>query len=354
MKKLLLLSMLCGAVCAEAQLRNDDVYELPQYDNSSVRNEIIIPDVGPYKVLKCDFHIHTIFSDGSVWPDIRVQEAWQDGLDAIAITDHIEYRPKKDILKGDLNESYKIANKFAQNYGLIVVKGTEITRSKPLGHLNALFIEDAEKMKVEDPLKSIDEAVAQGAFIMWNHPGWPNDTCTMYPVHEKLIKEGKLNGVEVFNYQEYYPLSFDWPTRHNIAFMANSDIHGLINVEYNPSQGFRPMTLVLATDKTEKALRDGMNAARTIAFFNNTLVGSEQNLKSLLKSCVKVTQTGNTVEVANVSDIPFTATSGGNTYYFPAGKTVRIGIPKDNALFTVTNCYTGKNKNLTVSVSEFM
>ena len=51
------------------------------------------------KTLKCDFHIHTVFSDGKVWPDIRVAEAWQEGLDAIAITDHIEYRPNKEILK---------------------------------------------------------------------------------------------------------------------------------------------------------------------------------------------------------------------------------------------------------------
>jgi len=30
------------------------------------RNIISIPDVKGYKVLKCDFHIHTVFSDGTV------------------------------------------------------------------------------------------------------------------------------------------------------------------------------------------------------------------------------------------------------------------------------------------------
>ena len=29
------------------------------------------PDIPGYKTLKCDFHTHTVFSDGSVWPDIR-------------------------------------------------------------------------------------------------------------------------------------------------------------------------------------------------------------------------------------------------------------------------------------------
>jgi len=50
---------------------------------------IVIPDVNGYQVLKCDFHTHTVFSDGQVWPSIRAQEAWEEGLDAIALTEHI-------------------------------------------------------------------------------------------------------------------------------------------------------------------------------------------------------------------------------------------------------------------------
>ena len=57
------------------------------------RPVINIPDILGYKTLKCDFHMHTVFSDGQVWPTVRIDEAWRDGLDAISITDHIEYRP---------------------------------------------------------------------------------------------------------------------------------------------------------------------------------------------------------------------------------------------------------------------
>ena len=48
---------------------------------------IDFPDIPGYQTLLCDFHIHTVFSDGSVWPDIRVQEAVKDGLDAISLTE---------------------------------------------------------------------------------------------------------------------------------------------------------------------------------------------------------------------------------------------------------------------------
>jgi len=41
----------------------------------------VFPKIGDYLTLKVDLHIHTVFSDGSVWPDIRVQEALRDSLD---------------------------------------------------------------------------------------------------------------------------------------------------------------------------------------------------------------------------------------------------------------------------------
>ena len=43
------------------------------------RRELRLPEIDGYQLLKCDFHVHTIFSDGIVWPTLRVQEAWEEG-----------------------------------------------------------------------------------------------------------------------------------------------------------------------------------------------------------------------------------------------------------------------------------
>ena len=56
------------------------------------RNEIVIPQVNGYNVYKADLHTHSVYSDGNTTPEWRVDEAWYDGLDIIAITEHIEYR----------------------------------------------------------------------------------------------------------------------------------------------------------------------------------------------------------------------------------------------------------------------
>ena len=106
-------------------------------------------------------------------PEERVWEGNRRGLDAIAITEHIEYRPHNSFIKADHNESYKIAKGVEKNANIIVIPGAEITRNKPFGHLNALFLKDANALDIEDPLIAIDNALEQGAFIMWNHPDGP-------------------------------------------------------------------------------------------------------------------------------------------------------------------------------------
>ena len=60
--------------------------------NESMRHEFVIPKVEGYTVLKADLHCHTVYSDASTTPEYRVLEAWTDGLDVLAITDHVEYR----------------------------------------------------------------------------------------------------------------------------------------------------------------------------------------------------------------------------------------------------------------------
>ena len=44
---------------------------------------ITFPDVEGYEILVLDPHTHSVFSDGHVWPRVRVEEALRDGLDAL-------------------------------------------------------------------------------------------------------------------------------------------------------------------------------------------------------------------------------------------------------------------------------
>lgn len=354
MKKItvLLLFIYC-TVYVHSQLRNDDVYKLPELNKTTIREIIRIPDIEGYITMKCDLHTHTVFSDGKIWPDVRVDEAWQEGLDAIAITDHIEYRPFKDRLQGDLNESFKIAKQKGDELGFIVIQGTEITRSKPIGHLNALFIQDANPMETENPVDAIDIAINQGAFIMWNHPGWPDNKSTFYPIHDTLIQEKKIHGIEVFNHMEYYPKTFDWCVQHNLSFMGNSDIHEFVKHNYGNEKLSRPITLVFATEYSEAGIKDALFDQRSAAYFNGTLVGKPEHLSALVKASLKIKSVNaekGIYLVSNISDIPYTIEINGQDRFFPAGKAIGITLPQ-NQKVKVKNCFTGKDKHLEINLN---
>ena len=48
------------------------------------------PNIPGYLSLKTDFHIHSVFSDGKVWPSSRVLVALCEVLVAISVTGRVE------------------------------------------------------------------------------------------------------------------------------------------------------------------------------------------------------------------------------------------------------------------------
>ena len=303
---------------AQRHLYNVDRIEL--HDDMlyhSVRRIIRLPSVNGLAPVKCDFHIHTVFSDGDVWPTARVKEAWQDGLDAISITDHTSAVPSKQNVTGGPNTSYELAFPEAERMGLILIQGTEITRNKPEGgHLNAIFITDAMKtldIPTEDAVK---EAVKQGGYIIWNHPGWAIDSCYMFDVNKRLIETGNIHAVEVFNEAEWYPRALSWSRDFKLAPTAATDIHYLTNSFYRISEkNIRPMTIVFARDKTQDAIKDALFKRNTLAFANEMLAGDSRLLTDFFFAAVRVQKITTTFDrdkkaynhylVTNPYDVPF-------------------------------------------------
>jgi 3',5'-nucleoside bisphosphate phosphatase len=321
--KLTILLALLFMVCELAYTQTKEIGILTM-DEGMVpvkRQNLEIPGFDGFQTLKCDFHMHTVFSDGIVWPTVRVGEAWKEGLDVMAITDHIEYLPHSEDMKIDLNRSFELARNLAAERNLILIKGTEITRQTPPGHFNALFIADNNeylggKAVSENNREALMRAVGQKAFIFWNHPGWKAATIEgsyeWINFVDSLYKEKHLFGIEVFNGNDFYTKALDWAIDHNLTVMSNTDIHGLVDMEYRiDDTGHRTMTLVFAKERTEAAVREALEAGRTLAWSGKYLAGKEEHLKNLFQACVKTSpayyQKGNTnyYEIRNNSDLYF-------------------------------------------------
>lgn len=282
------------------------------------RKEIHIPDIPGYKTLKCDFHMHTVFSDGSVWPDIRVIEAWREGLDAIAITDHIEYLPHRHDMNIDFNRPHEIAEPEARDLDITLIKGSEITRKMPPGHINAIFLTDASLLKQDDWKDAVREAKKQGAFIFWNHPGWKghqkDGVPRWYEEHSWLLENDMLNGIEVVNYFDYYPLVHDWAIEKNITMMSNSDIHYPTGMAFEFHKGERrAITLVFAPDKSQQEIKKALFAGRTAVMFRNNLYGKEEFLEPIFQNSLEILNKNITVapgdklvlQIRNISDLDY-------------------------------------------------
>lgn len=254
--------------------------------------KIEFPDADPYLTLVTDLHIHTVFSDGYVWPTIRVDEAVRDGLDAIALTEHIEYQPWKDDVKHeDRNRSYELASQAAKPHDLLVIHGAEITRSTPPGHANALFVDDVNALITEDAIDSYRRAREQGAFIFWNHPHWVNHQKDaipkLSPLHYELIEEDLLHGLEVVNDLTFSEEGMAIANDNNLVVIGTSDIHGLVDYQFDiPGGGHRPVTLVFAEERSVESIREALFAGRTVTWFNQILAGKEDNMKRLIDACL--------------------------------------------------------------------
>ena len=250
-------------------------------------------------VLAADLHTHSVFSDGQVWPSIRVEEAHRDGLEVLAITEHLEHQPKKaDIPHPDRNRSYDVAveSLVSQGYeGLLVINGAEVSRDQPHGHINAIFLKDANALLVSSPRAAIEAANKQGAFVFLNHPNWipqaPDGIARLTDYHKKLIRDGLLHGVEVANgtLDGHSEHALQIALDNNLTVLGTSDIHGLVDWTHDAGHGgHRPMTLVLAKDRTEASMKAALFEGRTVAWHNDDLLGKPEHVRSVVAACLTI------------------------------------------------------------------
>ena len=337
------------------------------------RNEIKVPDLDGYITLKCDFHIHTVFSDGLVWPTVRVDEAYREGLDAISLTEHIEYRPHKKDIAADHNRSFEVAGKRAGDLGVLLIKGSEITRPMAPGHFNAIFLKDSNPLETEKYQDSFDAAKRQDAFIFWNHPGWDRqqpDSTLWWPEHTELYKKGCMHGIEVANGASYFPEAVDWCLEKNLTMIGTSDIHQPIQTDYDFARGeHRTMNFVFAKERSASAIREALNEGRTAVWYRDKVIGKEELLRPFFEKCIEVKEVsrdekGVTMSVTNLTDLPLylakTAHDASLVYFRDytlnphTRHTIRVdftnGITGGDLNFEVTNFLVGAGKGLTYTL----
>ena len=356
------LLFLFGCVIMNAQ-QPSNRYRLPEtpaaypymsaYLINQTRVPLYLPDIEGYTLLKCDFHLHTVYSDGSVWPTTRVEEAFFEGLDVISITDHYEFHHlnKNDVhAMENYNREYDIAKRTADELGILLVPGLEITREVPTGHYNMLFVEDANRLvqyiNHNNPrdtttiVETLTAGKAMGAFIFWNHPTFQNPNGAQWkPVQQRLYEKGLIMGVEIINSGLYVPLVHQWADDKGITKIATSDAHGSIRIR---NGYFRPMTIVFAKERSIAAVKEALFEKKTVGYAHNYLYGNEELLQPIFKNSLKTKILRNsnrdiTIEIRNLSNLPYELELLENEQCFPSTGSKKIIIYGNETIAVVLN-----------------
>jgi hypothetical protein len=303
------------------------------------RREIHFPDILGYQTLKCDLHMHTVFSDGLVWPTVRVDEAWREGLDVISITDHIEYQPHKRDIPTNHNRPYEIARGSARDKNILLIRGAEITRETPPGHFNAIFLRNVNPLDTEELTDAVKAATEQGGFVFWNHPGWKPEHKGWFDIHTTLYENKWLHGIEVANGDSYYPEAHQWCLEKNLTMMGNSDIHPPALKSEATSENHRTMTLVFVRERNEEAFKEALVDGRTVVWFGTQLIGRRKYLRALFEESVEIGKPYRSyrgtiwVEINNQSDIGMDmeriGDQGHDTLMLPANTTTLLKTKVD-------------------------
>lgn len=346
-------------------------------------------------VLVGDFHTHTEWGHGGLSVEDRIMDAYNWGMDILAITEHgniqgavantpadSKWLPKDAkhytpiindnglVMPRQPMDLHKIAIPLAKKYGIIYFPGVE-TGIAGKEHIVAFNIPKDYKSDAydhwlaEDPGQGeavyyrdrFKELCSDGGFMIYVHPhyGYAREQ-VQWGVDNNYIR-----GVEVHNGSTSGPEnkewgatdgevgwrwygSFDYALKHNIGIYANTDAHG----DKGPT-----FTLVLAKERTHESVMEACNELRTVGYFDNMLWGRERDVDDIVSACVdvekiKLDSNLTMVRITNKSPMEMSVSVLDRDIVIPAYNNVlvRNETGKKNVTITFKNVWTSEKTRL--------
>ena len=232
-------------------------------------------------------------------PDPQLSHLDFEPEDSVYYTGYSKNNHKSDIPHPDRNRSFDIANAAATKKPLSVIRGAEITRSMPPGHINAVFVQDVNKLLFPDDVSAgIIEANKQNAFVFWNHPNWarqrPDGIAKLDPIHKEVIDKKLLHGIEVVNFDTFSEEAMQIALENELTMMGTSDVHILIAWDFNIEKEsyHRPITFIMSKNQTIKSIRDALFNGDTFIWYRDLIIGKSNNLKQVIENNLETVSKG--------------------------------------------------------------
>jgi processive 1,2-diacylglycerol beta-glucosyltransferase len=195
----------------------------------------------PARMLLCDFHMHTNYSDGKLSVPELVDFYGQRGFDCICVTDHLA-DPRRLIGKlvclsnltlghNQLDEYFDVLERERRRawrkYGMIVMTGIEFNKDgytpKTSAHLLGIGLNAPINPALDLP-ETIAQIHAQGGLAVASHPHivkstWGKNTLYLWENQERFAP--LIDAWEIANRNDIFnPVGLK-----RLPFLANSDFH---------------------------------------------------------------------------------------------------------------------------------
>ena len=167
--------------------------------------------------------------------------------------------------------------------------------------MNALFIEDTNPLltvkhrreeNFDTARKALKAAKAQQGFMIWNHPAWPRDfpdgVIKISKEQQSLFDDGLIHGIEVANGEYFNDSSLQVALDHDLTIIGASDIHGLIDYDYDINGGVhRTVTLAFTNERSVEGIATALFQKQTVAVYDRQFIARENELQTLFDSLVQ-------------------------------------------------------------------
>ncbi len=228
------------------------------------RVEAVASRLAEKRMLLCDFHIHTNYSDGKLSVPEVVDFYGRLGFDCICVTDHLA-DPRRligrlarlsnmTVNENQLDEYFEVLERERRRawrkYNMIVMTGIEFNKDgytrKSSAHLLGIGLKAPIPSALDLP-ETIAHIHAQGGLAVASHPHimkseWGKDTLYLWENHEKFAP--LIDAWEIANRNNI----FDCVGMKRLPFLANSDFH-------KPKHIYSWKTL-LYCEKNEDAIKE--------------------------------------------------------------------------------------------------
>ena len=216
------------------------------HDRSPLRPAPAVLAGGP-KMLLCDFHTHTNYSDGKLSVPDLVDFYGRRGFDCLCVTDHLA-DPRRLLGKlvrltnltlapSQLAEYFDVLERERKRawrkYSMVLMAGIEFNKdgltSKSSAHLLGIDLRSPIDAALDLP-ETIAQIHAQGGLAVASHPHvmkseWGKNTLYLWENHEKFAP--LIDAWEIANRNDLFT-----PIGHKrLRFIANSDFHKPKHIE---------------------------------------------------------------------------------------------------------------------------